>query len=155
MAQSMNDSVLGVERIIGYKFENPALLWEALQAPGSNVSQAGNRLISIEGNKRMAILGDKWMDFVIITDWFIENLPRVEATNRLQSIATNENLQRVFNHHKLHRFVNNNRAQRGLVSPSIKTSTVEAIIGAGGLDGGVEAVRLVMQNLGLLAPSST
>lgn len=79
MAQRMETAVSGVERIIAYTFSDPSLLWEALQAPGSNVFQAGDRQISNEGNKRMAILGDKWMDFIIVTDWFMENLPRGKA----------------------------------------------------------------------------
>lgn len=51
MAQSMNDAVSGVEQITGYALDNPLLLWEAMQAPGSIVFQAGDRQTSSEGIK--------------------------------------------------------------------------------------------------------
>jgi hypothetical protein len=76
MALSMDDAISGVEAIIGYNFTTLSLLWEALQAPGSGVFQAGDRQLSNEGNRRMAMLGDTLLQLVIQQDWWIENVPR-------------------------------------------------------------------------------
>jgi ribonuclease-3 len=72
----MGDAIVGVQNIIGYIFTDPSILWEALQAPGSGVLMSGNRVLSSEGNKRMALVGDAWLKMAIITEWLAENLPK-------------------------------------------------------------------------------
>lgn len=58
----MDESIVRVELIIGYKFaKDPTLLWEALQAAGSPVRIAGDRKI-VDGNKKLAALGDAVAD---------------------------------------------------------------------------------------------
>lgn len=46
------------QTIIGYRFEQIDLLWEALQAAGSGVPFLNGHYLH-EGNKSMAIVGDK------------------------------------------------------------------------------------------------
>jgi dsRNA-specific ribonuclease len=67
------------EKTIGYHFEDHALLWEALHAPGSGIAGAqmsGSRVLTEEGNKRMAGVGDAWLKLVTTMEWFNEELPR-------------------------------------------------------------------------------
>jgi hypothetical protein len=85
MPQIMQSSVAGVERIIGYNFVDPITLWEALQAPGSGVLMSGDRLLSTEGNKRLALKGDAWIRTLIIEDWYGQYLPRGELPPRFHS----------------------------------------------------------------------
>ena len=59
----MSEKIEGVEIIIGYDFQDPLILWEALQAAGSGVTSAGTRRFP-DGNKRLAILGNKILSFV-------------------------------------------------------------------------------------------
>ena len=54
------------ERAIGYQFHEPLLLWEALQTEGP-YTQLPRYL---EGNKRLAILGDKILDLLLALKWY-------------------------------------------------------------------------------------
>ena len=58
-----------LERKLGHIFENPNLLWEALQAHGNGITQIGDRKI-VDGNKKLALLGDTCMKMTIFSDWF-------------------------------------------------------------------------------------
>jgi hypothetical protein len=90
MTLSMNAAISVVQNIIGYTFRHPLLLWEALQAPGSDVYRVGDRQISNQGHKRMAMLGDKWLDLVILMDWFVENVPTGTCPPQRPNMLTSE-----------------------------------------------------------------
>lgn len=60
------------ESILDYTFENKDLLWEALQAPGSNVVRLNGHLLS-QGNKGLASLGDAVATLVIKLDCYTTN----------------------------------------------------------------------------------
>lgn len=65
----------GVEGVIGYQFNHPDILWEALQAAGSGVHFIGGRLMT-DGNKRLALLGDAIINVALIEDWYAGMDPR-------------------------------------------------------------------------------
>lgn len=58
-----------VEGIIGYRFSDRLILWEALQAAGSPVTSAGTRRFP-DGNKRLAVLGDAVLKLVLVAEWY-------------------------------------------------------------------------------------
>ena len=58
-----------VEKSIGCTFNDPLILWEALQAAGSSVRSAGPRRFP-DGNKRLAIIGDTVLKLVLVTRWY-------------------------------------------------------------------------------------
>ena len=64
----MMEKVQACEDIVGYYFTDPHICWEALQVAGSGVYRSGTRLIT-EGNKRMAVVGDRAIDLVLSEDW--------------------------------------------------------------------------------------
>lgn len=68
-ANQMSNMTRGVERIIGYSFTDPLILWEALQAAGSGVTSAGTRRFA-DGNKRLAVLGDTILELVLVEEWY-------------------------------------------------------------------------------------
>lgn len=68
MAQ-MIETTCRVEAIIGYVFNDPFILWEALQAAGSPIRSAGLRVFP-DGNKRLAVLGDTVLELVLIGNWY-------------------------------------------------------------------------------------
>lgn len=165
MAAQMNAYVAGVEAIIGYHFTSPNQLWEALQAAGSPVRSIGARQIP-DGNKRQAIIGDSVLKLALISRWYNGtdprgkdlHLPRVgqstyalpEAIQDIVSfVGANANLDTVGRTHGLDRFVVTNPASRGAVSHGTMATTVEAILGAAYLDGGMVAVIQTMRTLGL------
>ena len=58
-----------VEMTIGHTFNDPLILWEALQAAGSIVRSAGPRRFP-DGNKRLAMIGDTVLKLVLVTKWY-------------------------------------------------------------------------------------
>lgn len=70
----------------------------------------------------------------------------------MQQVGSNVNLDRAGRRHGLDVFVCRNPSQRAGVSPATMATTVEAILGAVYLDGGIDNVSQVMQTLGLVGP---
>lgn len=60
-------------RLINYEFNDTNWLWEALQAPGSGVRIAGDRRV-IDGNKILALLGDKLIGAFVVEPMVSRNL---------------------------------------------------------------------------------
>lgn len=54
----MTEKLELAQTILGYEFNDPSLLWEALQAPGSGVLMSAGRMLTNEGNKPLAAIGD-------------------------------------------------------------------------------------------------
>lgn len=59
------------ETITGYNFNIAELLWESLQASGSNAAY-----LYPEGNKRLAMIGDAVFKVAILGDLRTRNIPR-------------------------------------------------------------------------------
>lgn len=68
----------------------------------------------------------------------------------MSSLTSNANLDRVGRDLGLTRFISNNPSQHNVVNPTTMTATVEAIIAAAYLDGGVEAANAVINTFGLV-----
>ena len=70
MAANNMDTILqAVQDIIGYRFKERLILWEAMQAAGSNVRYAGDREF-MDGNKRLAVIGDTVLQLVLAEQWY-------------------------------------------------------------------------------------
>ncbi|KAL9070902.1 MAG: hypothetical protein Q9161_004544 [Pseudevernia consocians] len=153
MAANNMDTILqAVQDIIGYRFKERLILWEAMQAAGSNVRYAGDREI-MDGNKRLAVIGDTVLQLVLAEQWYNGGTSREQFNQTLSQVASNANLDRIGRQRGLQRFVNGNPSQRQVVSPITMAATMEAIIGAVYLDNDLEQVWEVMQTLGLVPPS--
>lgn len=61
--------VQGTEAIIKYAFKNRLLLWEALQASGSGIGYIGDRNVECDGNKNLAIVGDRVLEIILSLNW--------------------------------------------------------------------------------------
>ncbi|KAL8963627.1 MAG: hypothetical protein Q9183_004988 [Haloplaca sp. 2 TL-2023] len=116
---------------IGYVFNNPLLLWEALQADGAwTVLAAGDGLPG--GHKRLAIVGDRLLELLLVVTWYPTlTHPRVYEGSR--KVTTNANLIAIFDRAHLGDFVTR-AAGASEVAAAVKSATVEAIIGAVFLD---------------------
>lgn len=69
------EKVEGCQTAIKYRFNDPELLWEALQAAGSPVfAIRGRRLL--DGNKRLALLGDTVLKLVLVRDCYVDDQSR-------------------------------------------------------------------------------
>lgn len=82
----MSNTVNGVQGIIGYVFNDPYLVVEAVTAAGSRTS-SGNRQFA-DGNKRLAVLGDTVLQLALAQDWYDGNEPRGTSIE-LQNSRTN------------------------------------------------------------------
>lgn len=69
MTSRMDTMIAGVEGVIGYTFTEHPLLWEALQAAGSEVYSISNRPI-MDGNKNLALMGDGALKLVLATEGY-------------------------------------------------------------------------------------
>ncbi|KAM0794753.1 ribonuclease III domain-containing protein [Usnea florida] len=136
-------TIEAVESIIQYKFNHSALLWEALQCPGSPDAKHPN------GNKRLAIIGDTVLLLGLAEDWFKGNETIGDFNTIRQSISTNANLQRIGLELGLERFIGTHPSSLPTTMRAMSDS-VEAILGAIYLDSGMEQVKDVMDALGLV-----
>ena len=76
----MSARISAIENTTKFAFSNPALLIEALQDKGSGITNVGDRTV-IDGNKRLAILGDSVLRLVLVEDWYdASNEPRSKFT---------------------------------------------------------------------------
>ncbi|CAD6593755.1 MAG: hypothetical protein ASARMPRED_007912 [Alectoria sarmentosa] len=142
-------SIHGVENIIDYQFTNTGMIWEALQAAGSPVYVIGNRRL-VDGNKRLAVLGDKVLDLALAEAWHEGDDARVRFDQIRQQVAGNPNLDRIGRATGLVAFVIHSPSSLGVVSRITMSATVEAILGAVYLDSDMNTVRRVMTTLGLV-----
>ncbi|KAF6835301.1 RNase [Colletotrichum plurivorum] len=133
--------------IIGYRFTNPAWLWEALQAAGSPVLAVPQRRIR-EGNKRLAGLGDRILSMIIVKRGVEENISIGDTNDRIQAYASNERLSRLCDSLGLTACINGNPSQQGIRSARVKAALVEAVIAAVFQDAGLEAAEEVIDNIG-------
>ncbi|KAL8830789.1 MAG: hypothetical protein Q9170_005572 [Blastenia crenularia] len=147
----MERAVHGIEAIIGYTFDDPYLVWEAVSAAGSVVSGGGRQFPN--GNKRLAILGDTVLQLVLAEDWYSGRQPRAAFDRIRQHLASNGNLNSVGRSHGIDAHVNLAGGQ-SVISPATMAATVEAVIGAVYLDSSsTHAVRDILRPLGLTSSS--
>ena len=79
----MVSTVARLQNIIGYKFKNAQLGWEAVQAPGS-ITRAGETVhartakdtaVGFErlpdGNRRLAVIGDTALRLALCEVWYL------------------------------------------------------------------------------------
>ncbi|KAK6225459.1 hypothetical protein QIS74_01506 [Colletotrichum tabaci] len=138
--------------IIGYQFVDTNWLWEALQAAGSPVQVIGIRSVR-EGNKILALYGDRLLGQFVAHEGIIQNtMNRSEIDDRIRRCVNNDYLVRIFDEVDLATCINQNPSQGIHVGSRTKSATIEAIIGAVAMDGGLQAAREVAQHLGVFAP---
>ncbi|KAE9566608.1 hypothetical protein CGMCC3_g17234 [Colletotrichum fructicola] len=78
------------------------------------------------------------------------NISIGETNARIQTHASNARLASLCDDIGLTRCIERNVSQQGMVPQSIKSATMEAVLGAAFKDGGMEAAYQVMQHLGLI-----
>ncbi|TVY24020.1 Ribonuclease [Lachnellula hyalina] len=132
-----------VEKIINYQCNNPELCWEALQG-----KQPGKYP---EGNKRLAMIGDKSMAHAQLKEWYGTGTSTEAGTMIVCTLGANSHLIRRGKQLGLDKFINPSPSQKGVVNDSLVADTVEALIGAVEMDGATkEELEEVMRRLGVL-----
>ncbi|KAL1967213.1 hypothetical protein VTN77DRAFT_3504 [Rasamsonia byssochlamydoides] len=147
----VDNRIQAVEEIIGYQFNDPAILREALQAAGFYSVTMPSR---IDGNKNLALLGDAALKLVLVSDGYKQGAFKGIIGKVVSDTGSNENLANVGFQKKLDQFVYTNPSQGGVVSWRVMATTVEAILGAVFMDSAMDIhiVKQVTAVLGLSWP---
>jgi len=128
-----------LERRIGHRFSNPALLEQALT----------HRSYGASHNERLEFLGDSVLGCVV-TEVLFRSAPDLAEgkLSRLRAeLIREESLARIAMELGLPEFLRLDRStssNEGATRPSILADTLEAIFGAVFLDGGYDAVRVAI-----------
>ncbi|EXF81476.1 hypothetical protein CFIO01_07719 [Colletotrichum fioriniae PJ7] len=150
MQTQQSEKVNRAMRLINYEFNDTNWLWEALQAPGSGVRIAGDRRV-IDGNKILALLGDKLIGAFVVEPMVSRNLAlRGAIDTQVQRAVNNVRLAETFDTFDFSQCLNVNPSQGLAIGARTKADTIEAIIGAVYMDGGLDAARLVATHLHIL-----
>ena len=136
-----------LEKSIGYIFSNKELLRKAL----THTSYAYEH--NVESNEKLEFLGDSILEFVSSTYLFENylNLKEGEMTKVRATVVCEKSLYKVAKMHNFSDFLYLGKSERqsgGEDRPAILADSVEAVIAAMFLDGGIEvAEKFIIENL--------
>ncbi len=136
-----------LESQIGYTFKNKNLLRTAL----THTSYAYEK--NVQSNEKLEFLGDSILEFIssifLYTNY--TDLKEGEMTKVRAQVVCEESLYKIAKAHKFSDFLNLGKSERmteGEVKPAILADSVEAVIAAMYLDGGLEPVKqFILNNL--------
>ncbi len=137
--------------IFGYEFKDSALLNEALTTPSYRMTTP-----KATDNQRLEFLGDAVLG-LLATDWLYSENPSLkegELTGKRQHMVSTAALCDAVDGTDFILRLRRNKGA-GNLSPKSKTvaDAVEAVLGAAWLDGGLEAAKVIFENLELAANS--
>ena len=137
--------------LFGYTFKNAILLEEALTTPSFRMTTP-----KASDNQRLEFLGDAVLG-LLATDWLYENNPSLkegELTGKRQHMVSTAALCEAVEGSDFISLLKRNKGAGELSSKSKTVAdAVEAVIGAAWLDGGLEAAKMIFDNLSLTANS--
>jgi len=129
-----------VEQATGYVFNNPELIIKAL----THSSYANEK--DVDSNERLELLGDSVLDVVVIQE-LLELFPHHSEgriTIKKQKLVSNKNLAKISKTLQLNTKVILGKGQKSNKvhdRKSTAANTLEAVIGAIYVDGGIEGAR--------------
>ena len=136
-----------IENSIGYTFKNKELLKKAL----THTSYAYEN--NIESNEKLEFLGDSILEF-ISSKYIYQKYPKLkegEMTKVRATVVCEKSLYKVAKSHDFSEFLNLGKSELktgGNKRPAILADSVEAVIAAIYLDGGLEyADKFIIENL--------
>lgn len=131
-----------LERILGYRFNDPELLCRAL----SHSSYANETKSVRESNERLEFLGDSVLS-IIVAEYLFKNfskLPEGELTKLRASLVCEKSLAAFARELELGRFLFLGKGEQqngGRERPSILADAFEAVLAAMFLDGGMDVAK--------------
>ena len=136
-----------LEENIGYFFRNKELLKKAL----THTSYAYEN--NVESNEKLEFLGDSILEF-ISSEYLFENYSKLkegEMTKVRATVVCEKSLYKVAQMHNFSDFLylgKSEKQSKGEYRPAILADSVEAVIAAMYLDGGIEvAKKFIIENL--------
>ena len=136
-----------IEKSIGYIFKNKDLLQKAL----THTSYAYEN--NVESNEKLEFLGDSILEF-ISSKYIYQNYPELkegEMTKVRATVVCEKSLYKIAKLHNFSDFLNLGKSEQktgGNQRPAILADSVEAVIAAIYLDGGIKpAEKFIIENL--------
>ena len=136
-----------IEKCIGYIFKNKDLLQKAL----THTSYAYEN--NVESNEKLEFLGDSILEF-ISSKYLYQSYPELkegEMTKVRATVVCEKSLYKIAKLHNFSDFLNLGKSEQktgGSQRPAILADSVEAVIAAIYLDGGIEpAEKFIIENL--------
>jgi len=135
-----------LEEKLGYTFQNPALLENAL----THSSCANESRGKLQSNERLEFLGDSILGMIVADHLFRNHpdLPEGELTRTRAALVCEDSLVEVAEALGLGEYLRLGKGEEaggGRQRPSIRADAVEAILAAVYLDGGIGSVRKIIQ----------
>lgn len=136
-----------LEEKIGYEFKNRDLLKNAL----THTSYANEH--NVESNEKLEFLGDSILEFISSIYLFknYKNLKEGEMTKVRATVVCEKSLYKIAKKHNFNDYLYLGKSERmshGDERPAILADSVEAVIAAIYLDGGLEPVKkFIIENL--------
>lgn len=147
----MDQSVAELEKKIGYTFTDKDVAAEALQLAGNGTTVVGGRVV-LNGNKRLAVLGNLAVDVVLCSSWYEDGGSEGAWSAMRQSVSSNAKLAQAGKELDLGELLKQNPTNNISVSDRMMATLVEAVVGAVWLDSGrkVESAREALKAMGLI-----
>ncbi len=141
------DPLATFQQVIGYSFENPALLRQAL----THSSYVGENSQPVSNYERLEFLGDAVLE-VVTSEWLYHryNWPEGQLTRRRAQIVCEPSLAYVARKYGFGQYLYMNHGEEktgGRDRSSILCDVVEAVIGAVYLDSSLEEARALIERL--------
>ena len=135
-----------LEEKLGYTFQNPALLENAL----THSSCANESRGKLQSNERLEFLGDYILGMVVADHLYRNHpdLPEGELTRTRAALVCEESLVEVARELNLGAYLRLGKGEEaggGRERPSIRADAVEAVLAAVYLDGGIGSARKIIQ----------
>ena len=133
-----------LEEKLGYTFQNPALLENAL----THSSCANESRGKLQSNERLEFLGDSILGMVVADHLYRNHpdLPEGELTRTRAALVCEESLVEVATELNLGEYLRLGKGEEsggGRHRPSIQADAVEAVLAAVYLDGGIGSARKI------------
>ncbi|KAK5077837.1 hypothetical protein LTS08_003325 [Lithohypha guttulata] len=138
-----------LQETISYQFSNSRYLLEALRTAGAGYHGA-NSPSAIDGNKRLAHLGEAILKMLLLEDWYMAGANRETASVQIARIASPSYLCHVADAMQLQPCILTNPSQWNQpLSPNMVSKAVQALVGAIWLDSGrnLDELRRVLQEV--------
>ena len=145
--EQQEEKIEKLEEDIGYKFNDKRLLKKAL----THTSYAYEH--NVESNEKLEFLGDSILEF-ISSEYIYENysnLKEGEMTKVRATVVCESSLYKIAKKHNFNEYIyigKSEKLSKGNEKPAILADSVEAIIAAMYIDGGIEAAKeFIIKNL--------
>ena len=136
-----------LQKYIGYQFEDESLLNKAM----THTSYAYEN--NVESNEKLEFLGDSILEF-ISSKYIFKNYPNLkegEMTKVRAQVVCEQSLYKIAKMHNFSDFLNLGKSEKlsgGKERPAILADSVEAVIAAMYIDGGLKvAEKFIIENL--------